>query len=461
MINLSVKNANLLVSNLGLLEGQKKTRLIADSASGSSTISVAGISGFAISNYVLIGTFGDSSAEIIKIHASTAPTGSTITLASNTTKDHFSDSEVTLLDYNQVEFSRSTTLAGAKVVLGSVQSINADRLESYYKDLTNTTGYAFARFKNEALATFSGYSTGVSYSGNGNTSVEKIVERACQNASVEIGGEYSTENMLLNDANDCQDAITSHDWKFELVKNDTSLTATQYENTYALSSLTYALKYPGIAQGIKSVKFANAPLQYVDNNEMDDLYKSVKRTAVATQAEIAATSIVLDNTSELSEESGTVYINGMTLAYTGNDKTTNTLSGISASAITAIIPVDSIVWQNLNPGLPTKYTITIDNELVFDRPVLSDYNGYSIKMEYLKALTRFTDFSSTTEIPFTDFLPIFIEAKIEKRKRNFENHKTIMQEFDSELKKSLEQYKLPILDGMRYYNFFDYPTSTI
>lgn len=460
MINLSIKNSNLLVSNLGLLEGQKTTRLITDSASGSGTISVAGISGFAVDNYILIGTFGDSSAEIIKLHAATAPTGTTITLATNTTKDHYSDSEVTLLDYNQVEFSRATTLAGSKSVLAT-QSLNPDRLESYYKDLTNTTGYAFARFKNSTSGLFSSYSTGVSYSGNGYTSVEKIVDKACMDASVSIGEQYSTETMLLNDANDCQDAVTDFDWKFELVKNDTSLTATQYENTYALSGLTYALKYPGISQGIKSVKFANARLQHVDNDEMDDLYKDVKRTAVATEAAIGATSIVLDNTSELSEESGTVYINGMTIAYTGNDTTTNTISGISASAITAIIAIDSIVWQNLNSGLPTKYTITIDNELVFDRPVLTDYNGYSIKVEYLKALTRFTDFASTTEIPFPDIFPSFISAKIEKRKRNMENYKSFMADFESMLKTKLEVYKMPIMDDTRYYNFFDYPTSTI
>lgn len=458
MINLSVTNANLLVSNLSILKGQPTARLIADEAAASGSLAVSNISGFTAGDfYVLIGTFGDSSAEIVKMHASTVPTGSTITLATNTVKDHYSDSVVTQLDFNQVEFSRATTLAGSKSVLGT-QDINADRLDSLYKDLTNSTGFAFARFKNEDSGAFSSYSTGVNYTGNDNTSVEKIVEKACMDSSVEVGGQYSTETMLLNDANDAQDAFTNDDWTFELVKNDTSLTATEYENTYALSGLTYELKYPGNSQGIKAVKFSNAPLQLIDNNEMDELYKSVHRTAVATQIEINDTSIVLDNTADF-DSSGTVYIDGLAIPYTTNTKSTNTLSGIASGVITAQILVDAIVWQNINPGLPTKYTISVDNEIVLDRPVLDDYDGYAIKVEYLKKLSRFTDFTSTTEIPFTDFMSKFIEAKIEKRKRNFDNYRDIMKDFDKDKSDSLKKYKLPILDGNIYYEFFDQPVD--
>jgi len=454
MINVKVKNANILVSNLSLIDSQKTTRLITDSASGSSTISVAGISGFSVNNYILIGTFGDSSAEIIKLHASTAPTGSTITLATNTTKDHYSDSPVTLLDYNQVEFSRATTLTGTKTVLGSVQAINADCLESYYKDLTNTTGFAFARWYNSTLTTYSSYSTGVNYTGLGSTTVGDIVKKACREASVEIGGQFSTEEMLLDDANDAQDAIIDYDWKFELVKNDTSITATQYKNTYSLSSLTYELKYPGISQGLKSVKFSGKPLDYIDDDEMDNEYKEVVRTTVATQAAIGDTSLVLTNTTELPDV-GTVYVNGLSITYSANNTTTNTLSGISASAITAILPVTSVVWYNINPGLPTKYTITIDNNIVFNVPVDSDYNGYSITMEYLKKLTRFTDFASTTEVPFTDIFPSFIAAQIEKRKRNMDNSILFLTEFNKALEGELSIYKMPVMENTTYYNFFD------
>jgi len=452
MINTRIENANLLVSNLTLTDSMKTTRLITDSPSASGTISVSGISGFAINNYILIGNFGDPTAEIVKLHAATAPTGTTITLATNTTRDHYADTPVTLINYNQVEFSRATTLTGAKVVLGSVQTINADRKESYYQDLTNSTGYFFVRFYNLILTTYSSYSTGVSYSGLGSTTVRDIVEKACADASVEIGGQYSGEKQLVQDANDCQDAITKYDWKFELVPDDSSITATQYENTYALTGLTYELKYPGNVQGLKGVKFGNARLKFIDNDEMDVIYADVSRTTVATQAGVAATSIVLTNTAEFAS-AGTVFINGMDIVYTANDTSTNTLSGIPAADITAIIAVGSIVWQNINPGLPDKYTITIDNKIVVNCPVDTEYNGYSFRMEYLKALTRFTEFASTTEVPFTDDMQTFIAAKIEKRKRNFENFGIFMKEFNDSIQGNLNSYKLPILEDTIYYNF--------
>jgi hypothetical protein len=458
MINLRINNSNILVSNLGLTDDQITTRLVDDYASGSASINVASIQGISVGKIILIGNFGDSTSEIIRIHTVTAPSVQTITLASNTTKDHYSDTPVTILDFDQIEFSRSTTLSGSKSVLAT-QSINSDRIDSLYKDLTNTTGYAFARFKNSYTSSYSSYSTGVNYSSSDVSILNNILKQACNDASVEVGGQYSTEQMLIDDANDCQDTITNFDWKFELVRNDTSLSAIQYENTYSLNSLTYELKYPAISQGIKSVKFGSTPLQLIDNNEMDDLLKSVVRTTVATQAGIGDTSIVVTNSNELNS-TGTVYINGLSISYTSKDDTTNTISGISAATITSIIPVDSIVWQNISLGIPTKYTISIENELILDRPISSTYAGFPINVEYLKKLTRFTDFSSTTEVPFVDVFTLFVSAKIEKRKRNFENYQLIMKEFNDAITLRLGTYKMPILDNMRYYEFFDSGTQT-
>src|SRR5579872_3970102 len=65
-----------------------KTFLIADSASGSSTITVRNITGFAVNQILLIGEPGLQGSEIIKTHSSTAPSGSTITLAANTALAH-------------------------------------------------------------------------------------------------------------------------------------------------------------------------------------------------------------------------------------------------------------------------------------------------------------------------------------------------------------------------------------
>lgn len=443
----------LKASNLSLTDGQESARLVADSSATATTLTVDNISGFSVGKYLLIGEFGDSNAEIVRIHTSTAPTGSTVTLNAGTTKDHYADTKITVIDYNQIEFSRATTISGSKVVL-TTKNISADRVETNYTDATNLTGFAFFRFKDEANSVFSQYSSGVSYAGTNNDSVQNIVDKACRDAGVKVGEDFSTEDMLLDDANDCQDAICDTDWKFELVKNDTSLTVSQYENTFSLDNLSYELKYKGIVQGVKSVKLSGHRLDYIDNDEMDTLYNTVVRTTVATQAEIGDTSIVLSNTSEL-PDNGTVYINGLSLTYSTNTKSTNTLSGISAASITKVLPVSSNVWYNITTGLPTKYTITIENEILFNVPIATTYNGYSVTIEYLKKLSRFTDFASVTEIPFSEIMPLYVSAKIEKRKRNMENYTNIMAEFKSALEDNKEKYKIPVLEDGRYYNFFN------
>ena len=131
------------------------------------------------------------------------------------------------------------------------------------------------------------------------------------------------------------------------------------------------------------------------------------------------------------------------------------ISGIPATDITVALPVGSNVWYNINPGLPTKYTISIDNNLIFNCPIDTTYNGYSITLEYLKKLTRFTNFASTTEIPFPDVLPDFIKAKIEQRKRNLDNYDKFSAIFTKAIELKLAFYKLPVMEDSRYYNFFD------
>lgn len=450
----------LLASNLSLSQDQESARLTADSASGVTTLTVDNISGFAINQILLIGNFGDSNAEIVKTHTATSPTGSTITLAAATQFDHYSDTIVTVIDFDQIEFYRSTTLAGTKILLAT-QAISADRKESYYRDITHNSGFAFVRFKNTILTAFSEYSTGVPYTGNNYATVEDIIKKGCRDATVDVGGQYSTEDMLLDDANDCQDAVTDFDWRFELVKDNTSLQSTAYQNIFDLSDLTYEMKYPASVQGVKEVKFGSTKLRYVDNDEMDDIYDGVHQTELSIQANIGDTSITLVDSNEFNT-AGTVYANGHSITYTSNDKTTGVLSGISPAAITAIIPAGYELWQNITPGNPSKYTITVDNKILLNCPVDVVYAGYYVKIEYLKKLTRFTDFSSTTEVPFTDVMPLFISAKIEKRKRNIvlsngadDIYGKLMREFEDALAIKFAVYKLPILEDARYYNFFD------
>lgn len=459
LLNLSVSNNTLVAFHSTLTENKPSARMTADKAAASGTLTVDNVYGFLVGQYVLLGNWGDPTAEICRVHVATTPSGTTLTLNANTIFDHYTDTPVTVLDYNQVEFSRATTVVGSKSVLATY-NITADQLMTVYTDVTNTTGYAFFRFKNEAATTYSGYCDATSYSGNGDTAFEKIAMEACSMANVPYGSQYAQEAQLLRDANDAIDRIQEkQDWIFELVKNDTSIATTTNENEYALSGLTYSLKYKGTQQGIMNVYLGNAELKVIQPDEMDNLYEGTAKTTVASEIGIADTSVTLTDSNEFGE-SGTIYVSTVSAApYTDNTQSTNVLSGFSASQFTATIAAGTNVFQNIAPSLPDKYAI-FSNTIILNVPVSSSYSGRKLKFRYLKRLSPFTSFATTTEIPFYNILSIYIASKIAARKQQFDDETKFIAQFNAYMDNNAMTYKLPTLEEYDYYTFGSKPTTT-
>lgn len=454
MLNLKVANKNLIASNVSILEGGENATLTIEKAAGVTTLTVANIGNFAVGKYALLGNFGEPTAEIVRIHVSTPPSGTTITLNAATLFDHYVDTPLTMIEWNQVEFSRAATLAGSKSVLNTL-GISANHKTTAYTDLTNTTGYAFYRFKNSSTTTYSDYSTGVPYTGNPKNSLEKAVEEGCSMASVKVNDEFANENDLVSDFNEAQSAvIENQDWVFELVKDDTSIGTLQNENRYALSALTYAIKFPGTYQGILNVRFGSEPLKYVSPDEMDEIYRYSVVTTLNNggNVSVGATSITLTDSNEFLAAGSLTLGSNAGVTYTSNNKTTGVLSGIPISAITTTVTDGTSVWQGINTGKPTKYTI-FNGYIVLNCPVSATEYGKKLKVKYLKQLTSGTDYASLTEIPFYDCLKYYIAAKIYARKQDQESSAAKMAMFMDKVAQNSNVYLLPAMDEMEYYYF--------
>lgn len=449
--NLEITNKNLTIYNLPLIELQEVCHLTQDRAAGSGTLIVDNISGFSIGQYVLLGNFGEPTAEIIRIHTVTAPTGFTITLNSNTLFDHYTDTPVTVLDYNQVEFSRAATLAGVKAVLAT-SAMSADRINTAYTDLVNTTGFGFARFKNSSTGLFSDYTSGVPYAGNSYLTVEHVLSDACEMAGVQFGEQYATESELISDINEAQDYIGQQtDWSFELIEDTTSITSTENENTYSLSALTYVPKFPKTFQGFLNVRFGQTILKYLSIDQMDAFFQNTAQSTLALNANPADITITLTDSNEFASE-GVVFVGENTVTYTANNKTTGVLSGIPITDITALTLTGASVWQGINPDVPQSYSV-FNNQLIVNAPVLGTSAGIKFKIRYLKVYDRLLDLSSPLEVPFYNALNNYVAAKIEERKRNFDVSTKYKQDADAVIAKSMERYKVPTLQYTDYYNF--------
>lgn len=160
------KNRQLHI-NQGALIGARleETYLSADIAAANGTLTVANINKFGINQNLIINPFGET-AEFVKTHASTTPSGSTITLAANTSFAHYAGEKVYIVSFNQIELARAATLTGAKTALttstgNGLVALEADNAILAYSEPEYNSGYYFGRFVNNIGATFTAADTDI------------------------------------------------------------------------------------------------------------------------------------------------------------------------------------------------------------------------------------------------------------------------------------------------------------
>jgi hypothetical protein len=359
------------------------SNLKADYASGVSAITVYSISQFAINKVLLIGEYGSEGSEIIKTHASTAPTGFTVTLASATAKPHTKDTPVYIIPFDQIEFSHADTLTGAKSVLGSVVSIDPEEDEMLYEDTTNTSGYYFTRYKNSITSVFSDYSDGIPYTGLPQNTVGYAIDTAMN----ELGARFTerlTFSMMISFSKQMLKLIRGKlkSWNNYKELNQNFGTLSQGVRRYSLPSGVYD-QYSN--KSIASLRVGNGlPLTPIDRDEYLRLTESISYTEIATEGAVGATSLVLDDTSDLADDGSiNVFVSGTkyTIEYTANTRSTNTLT-VGADQITATLTVDSPVWQGIDESNPEYFSV--QDGYVYLWPLISsDYEGNNLTGDFL------------------------------------------------------------------------------
>jgi len=451
-----------------------RTRVGTALAAAGTTLTVIDNKGFADNDWMILGEVGDPKTEDVDVNgAVTRGTSMTIT---NTTKfGHEIDAPVTRILERGIAIYGAATDGGSGTLIASVDAITAsgtqlanavmiqwNQAHTEYTLISTDTAYAFYYVVFTDGTTDSPASDYVASTGPAYNSGYEIVNAALREADAEIDNSFFTWELMLDYVNDWQDEVThyvtqdgvSKDWAFEIAENTTSLTATQNTEKYALSGLTLEMKYPDSKQGVLSVKLGANHLWSMDYDEYIDLYDGIKRTEVATEASAADTSIVLDDTYEFAE-SGTAYVGADTITYTANTESTATLSGIPASgtgSITATRVVDTVVWQGVSPGKPSKYTI-FNGNLYTDVPCNSNVANFKFKIQYLYKVARLAALSEVTVITFPHIAKYYIAGRIESRKGNTENAQRLLAQHRAMLEMEARKDRLQVMDQTQYYDF--------
>lgn len=361
------RNRTVRVALTPLIENAlEETVLSADAASGSGTITVKNISGLAVNQFLWINPFSETS-EILTTHASSAPSGTTVTLAANTTFAHTAGEKIYRVEFNQVEISIASTAAGSKSVI-TTATIDADQKEVIYLDTANSSGYYFARFKNSVATTYGSYSDACIYGGFASNTIGYMIDRSLADLSIQLSN-LVTIRDCFEWTNECLRLIQGKlkHWPEHYAYNQVLGQISRGTNVVAMPTDIYDTE---TNKSILALRIGRgAKLTYLDPQTFDNQMDQARYTQVTTQASVGATSLAINNSYDF-EDSGSVavYISGTRYAitYTGVTRSSSAgfLTGIPSSgtgSITAIIPASTYVWQNEVEGTPVWFTVRNSN----------------------------------------------------------------------------------------------------
>lgn len=387
-----------------LLAPTAQTVLTSDTASASGTLTVKEITGFAINQILLIGDVGNQGAEIIKTHASTAPSGSTITLASTTTQPHSANTIITVLNYDQVEISQAATLTGSKSVL-TTASLVASSAETTYNDTASTSGFYFARFKNSITSVFSGYSPGVAYGGFVILTARSVIDNALQMINKRTSA-ILTDEFAFMQIDNCQMEVIKElkRWSWMQVFNANLGQATTGGFSVALPA---AVDDQNTNKSIWNFRLGReTDMTWVDKEKFDEILQGVSYTTLLNAINLNDLTITLTSSSDFND-SGTVTIGANTYAYTANNRSTGVLT-IVASLTTNT--AGTYVFQGAGQGNPSYWT-TWGGNIYHYNIIGSTFNNRNYYLDYYKSLTQIVGETDVIVVPDPTLVQYYLAWK--------------------------------------------------
>lgn len=402
------------------INANEKTFFNADSTAGVTTLSANGIN-FSANQYILLGQVGNEFSEIVQISSATS---TTITLIGATNFAHNRGDLIRFIPYNQITAEWSTNNGVSFTVMSAV-NIRADSTETYMQRATDLSTYVYRfRFSNSTTGLFSAYSDTVSGAGYADNTIYAVKKRALDQLG-EVRSDLITDQFL----NDCiQEARRYADFKPEVFRWSfrtnfgavvTQMLAGQYQITAPAD-----LRDRNTYKNILSIRIGNQnrPIIYQNRVRFNQNYLNVRHSTLTAPVLFGATSITLSSTHDfdaagvLTIAGGTVGQLMTTINYTGNNKTTNTLTGVTGVPVAGYL-TGLDVWQQAVFGLPTAYTI--DKGIIyFDVPLQNIYDGMDAKMDYYTIIPPISTDDQTFDEDFYDLYVAWLKYKIKYAKAN-------------------------------------------
>ncbi len=407
------QNGKIKIRLTPLVENaDEATSLSADVAAAASTLTVLNINKFAINKILLIGELGDEQSEIIKTHASSAPSGSTVTLAANLV----------------FELSHATTVGGSKTVLTTtlltgLVALEADEKQMIYNETEFSSGFYYARYKDSIAATYSDYCDAVAYGDFTETTAGAVIDYALRNSKVKQFDLEITREWCYEQITDMFRYVQGKQKRWNKYQNLNAVLGTSARGTRKVAVPTDMYDLDS-NRSLKAVRFGtHRNLEFKDPEEFEDVLFGLAETTVSTQAAVGAITMVLTDSDDFAD-SGTVsvFLSGTLydITYTGITRATHTLTGIPASgtgSITAIIAAATNIFQNYTEGEPAYYTLR--NQYIEFYPMPSDlFDNLNIFADYWTIADTINSDSDLIDVERFDMAKYWMTWKMRAMKKN-------------------------------------------
>lgn len=152
---------------------ENNTASIIEDSIASTNLKITNTSGFNNYNFIVIGKYGISNAEIVEISSKTD--ANTLVLTDNPIFPHSVDETVTYIPYNKIRIYRSVTGIGGSYSLLAELAIQVDQDFNTFRDVSSDTGYSYKySFYNSVTEEESDFSNELPFAGFSDWSLKAL-----------------------------------------------------------------------------------------------------------------------------------------------------------------------------------------------------------------------------------------------------------------------------------------------
>lgn len=418
-----------------LIQNADQLILDADAVAGVSSLTVQSILGVDVNKILLIGEPGGEFSEIIATHASTVPSGNTVTLLSALVENHPAGTVIYVIPFNKLHFYRSATEddantdASGLTSLASAQAIDPTQVNNHFDDTTYTAGYYFWRFEDSINSVNGIYSDPIPWDLRipqwAKNKVGYVLDFAKRKLGFEWGQKF-TKQDALDEINACLQYIDGKQlrWPKHFVGDYALGQTSRGVFEFTLPTNIYDDES---TRSILSVRLQgqNVPLKWADDKEFESLMADAIRTTVRTQPSVGQTTFNLVNSYSLGD-SGTVHVytsnTDDAITYTGVTRSTTVgqLTGVPASgdgSIAATHAVATNVWQNPTEGQPLWFNVR-QGQLRIWPLVDSTWINKNIFLDYYTVVTAVDSEDDILDVDRYDMVKHWLLWKAKSYTRN-------------------------------------------